>query len=410
MLAANREEIQIEGAIFVRLSGEDAQGGTYTAPVMAYVSPSTQKFYLSQESLIQLGVILKNFPQVGAALEASAIEHSMSPCGCPTRALPPGRPDSLPFPCLPENNGKMRAWLIERYSASTFNKCPHQELKGITGPDIRFHVDTSATPIAVHTSSTVPLHWQEEVEQQIKVDVALGVLEKVPIGEPSLWRHRMVLQRKSNGKPRRTIDLSPLNQYCLRETHHVKPPFQQAKAVPLNTWKSVTDAWNGYHSVPIHPNDRHLTTFITPWGRFRYKVAPQGFLASGDRYTRFDEVIADVPRKTKCVDDTLLWDTELETHWWRMIDFLETLGNNGVVLNSDESKFQFAQKEVEFAGFHITDNGIQPLKKFLKAICDFPTPTRITEIRSWFGLVHQVAHYSKVIDIMAPFKPLKSFC
>ena len=90
MLAANREEIQIEGAIFVRLSGEDAQGGTYTAPVMAYVSPSTQKFYLSQESLIQLGVISKNFPQIGAALEASAIEHSMSPRGCPTRALPPG--------------------------------------------------------------------------------------------------------------------------------------------------------------------------------------------------------------------------------------------------------------------------------------------------------------------------------
>ena len=91
-----------------------------------------------------------------------------------------------------------------------------------------------------------------------------------------------------------------------------------------------------------------------------------------------------------------------------MIDFLETLGNNGVVLNSDESKFQFAQKEVEFAGFHITDNGIQPLKKFFKAICDFPMPTRITDIRSWFGLVHQVAHYSKVIDIMAPFKPLLS--
>ena len=61
-------------------------------------------------------------------------------------------------------------------------------------------------------------------------------------------------------------------------------------------------------------------------------------------------MIADVPRKTKCGDDTLLWDTELEIHWWRMIDFLETLGNNGVVLNSDESKFQFAQKESRICG------------------------------------------------------------
>ena len=70
--------------------------------------------------------------------------------------------------------------------------------------------------------------------------------------------------------------------------------------------------------------DRHLTTFITPWGRHQYKVAPQGSLASGDGYSRrYDEIIADVERKTKCVDDTAIWDDDLETHWWRVIDFLE---------------------------------------------------------------------------------------
>ena len=67
-----------------------------------------------------------------------------------------------------------------------------------------------------------------------------------------------------------------------------------------------------------------MTTFIIPWGRYRYRMAPQGFLASGDGYTRrFDEIIADVERKTKCVDDTLLWDEDLEKHWWRMLDFPE---------------------------------------------------------------------------------------
>ena len=409
MIAANREEIQIEGVLLVRLSGEDARGRSYTAPIMAYVSPSTHRFYLSHQSLVQLGVIPKNFPQVGAAMETSAIDHQIGQCDCAVRSLPPGRPDALPFPFIPANNTKMRAWLVDRYSASTFNKCPHQQLKGMTGPDIRLHIDYNAKPVAVHTPATVPLHWQGDVEQQIKDDIALGVLEKVPIGEPSVWCHRMVLARKPNGKPRRTVDLSPINRHCMRETHRVKPPFQQAKAVPPDTWKSVTDAWNGYHSVPLHPADRHLTTFITPWGRFRYKVAPQGFLASGDGHTRrFDEVITDVPRKTKCVDDTLLWDTELEMHWWRMIDFLELLGRNGIVLNSDDEKFQFAQRDVKYAGFHITEKEIRPVEKVLRAIREFPTTTRITDIRSWFELVHQVAHYNKLIDIMAPLKPLLS--
>ena len=57
---------------------------------------------------------------------------------------------------------------------------------------------------------------------------------------------------------------------------------------------------------------------------YYYKVAPQGYLASGDAYThRYDDIIIDLHRKTKCVDDTVLWDELLADHWWRMIDYFE---------------------------------------------------------------------------------------
>ena len=76
------------------------------------------------------------------------------------------------------------------------------------------------------------------------------------------------------------------------------PPYQQARLVPPHTYKSVTDAWNAYHSVPLHPDDRHLTTFMTERGRYQYNRAPQGFLAAGDGYNhRYDNLLADVPRK-----------------------------------------------------------------------------------------------------------------
>jgi len=134
-------------------------------------------------------------------------------------------------------------------------------------------------------------------------------------------------------------------------------------------------------------------------------VALQGFLASEDGYTRrFDEIIQDVPRKTKCVDDTAIWDEDLEQHWWRTLDLLELLGRHGIVLNP--KKFQFAQQEVEFAGFKISAGEIRPLEKFLVAIRDFPTPTKLNEVRSWFGLVNQVSHYSRLTDLMTPFKHL----
>ena len=56
--------------------------------------------------------------------------------------------------------------------------------------------------------------------------------------------------------------------------------------------KSVLDVWNAYHAVPIKEEDREKLTFITPWGRYRYLKAPQGYIASGDGYTHRDSIIS----------------------------------------------------------------------------------------------------------------------
>ncbi len=66
----------------------------------------------------------------------------------------------------------------------------------------------------------------------------------------------------------------------------------------------------------------------------------------------------------------------------------------GIVLNT--GKFQFAQRTVDFAGFRISETGVELLPKYLDAIRSFPTPKSTTDIRSWFGLVNQVSHYAQL--------------
>ena len=429
--AANRSPIQIEGAFFARISGRSPRGDIVTCRSMVYVSSTVQDTYLSHSTMLNLGIVGSDFPAIGTANQqpqcgdasdgavhdtasinvlrelgsgcVTSSSPSPSTCSCPQRASPPLRPPELPFAPTPENNGRMKQWLLDQYASSTFNTCPHRPLSCMEGPPVEIHIDPSATPRACHTPATVALHWQQQVHEDLLRDEALGVIERVPYGEPVEWCHRMVVTRKQNGSPRRTVDLSPLNKHCKRETFASEPPFQLARRVPRDTWKTVTDAWNGYHSVPLRESDRHLTTFITPFGRWRYTRAPQGFLSSGDGYNRrFDAVLAEFPRKERCVDDTVHYDDSLETHWWRTIDLLITLGRAGIVLNPD--KFQFAEKDVEFAGFRITDTSIAPLPKYLDAIRDFPTPQSTTDIRSWFGLVNQVANYAQLRDVVAPFK------
>ena len=274
----------------------------------------------------------------------------------------------------------------------------------LEGPPIEIHVHPTATPRAFHTPAHIPVHWQKKVHEDLIRDEALGVVERVPYGDPVTWCHRMVISRKHDGSPRRTVDVSPLNKFCQRETFATESPFHLAHRIPMNTWKTVTDAWNGYHSVPLRKSARHLTTFITPFGRWRYTRAPQGFLSSGDGYNRrFDAIISEFERKERCVDDTIHYDSDLEQHWRRTLEFLTRVGPSGIVLNPD--KFQFAQRTVDFAGFRVSDITIEPLPKYLDVIREFPTPESTTDIRSWFGLVNQVSNYAQLRDLMAPFKP-----
>ena len=412
--AANTAPINIDGAILLRLSGIDNKNGReIQAKVMVYVSPDSKQFYLSREAMVQLGIINQDFPQVGAALPLNLECNSVGVkplnkvCDCEERSLPPGKPDKLPFDAIPENVEKMKAYLLDRYKGSTFNKCKHCPLPEMTGPPMKFHIDPEAKPVAFRKPVPVPLCWQEQVETELNDDVTIGVLERVPHGEATEWCFRMVLDRKSNGDPRRTVDLSPLNKFCKREVHVSKSPFQQARSVPPNSYKTVFDHWNGFHSVPIRKEDRHFTTFTTPWGLFRYKRAPQGYLSSGDGFSRrLDDITAEVVRLERCVDDSLIHDTSMEDHWWRAIEYLEISGNNGIVINPE--KFQFCQPIVDFAGFRISSDSVEPLPKYLNAIKQFPTPQTTTDIKSWFGLVNQVAHYGQLRKMLEPFRPFLS--
>ena len=97
----------------------------------------------------------------------------------------------------------------------------------MSDPPMKIHVDPNAKPIAVHKPIPIPHHWQEQVKKDLDRDMKLGIIEKVPMGVPTTWQSRMVMVANKSGKPKRTVDLSPLNKHCLRETHSTKVPFFQ---------------------------------------------------------------------------------------------------------------------------------------------------------------------------------------
>ena len=218
----------------------------------------------------------------------------------------------------------------------------------------------------------------------------------------------VITPKKSNTlkpKLRMTIDLQHLNSQCIRELHHVESPFKLVSQIPNNTFKTVLDAVDGYQAIELNEESQLLTNFITHWGCYHCLRVSAGLIDSGDKYTsRYDSVIQHIPRKLKCVDDTLLYDATIEDAFNHTFDYLYTCATHGIVLNS--SKFKFCQDELTFAGFTITPTGIKPSESTVKAIREFPTPKSTTDVRSWFGLVRQVAYAHSVSDDLAPFRDL----
>ena len=63
--AANASGINIIGVVFVMITGFDSVGKRWRTHQMVYVSEEVDQLLLSREACVQLGMISKNFPEVG---------------------------------------------------------------------------------------------------------------------------------------------------------------------------------------------------------------------------------------------------------------------------------------------------------------------------------------------------------
>ena len=371
------------------------EGHNTTQPL--YICDKVDRVYISRKGCTELSILPETFPfpMTNAISSAFSVND-------PVNNLP-SRPATLPFEPTEENVPKLKQYLLDQFSQTTFNRdgpFPSMDTK-----PAHIHLKADATPHARHNPIPVPFHLKETIKKSLDDDVKRGIITPVPIGTPVEWCTTMVTATKKNGSIRRTVDLQQLNAQSKRETHHCPSPFQLACQVPSNTKKTVFDAVDGYHAIPLDEESQHLTTFITEWGRYMYLRMPQGFVASGDAYTsRYDDIIKDIPRKVKCVDDTLLYDSNITDSFFHAWDYLQLCGEKGIVLNPE--KFQFCQDTAQFAGLQITPTGIAPSESMLNAIKNFPAPKNITDARSWFGLVNQVAWAYSISPIMLPFREL----
>ena len=370
---ANGQELPSLGKIEATLRLHDAALNT-----TVHVYEGLSDALLSKSSLVALKLLPQDWPSKGQIFQ--------------TRALP--------VDPTPDDIAKIRSDLLHEFS-DVFDST---QLKPMTGPPMDIHLHPDATPACAHHARPIPYAFREQVKEQLDDMVTNEIIE--PVTEPSEWCHPIVIVNKPGTNEKRfTVDCKKLNRQFQRPAHPMTAPRDAVSDIELSRFFSTLDARHGYWQIPLSEAARPLTTFITPWGRYRYLRNPQGLVSAGDQFNRrMDALFDHIDHFRKVMDDCLVYDDSFPEHVARVRQVLTCARENGVTLSA--SKFIFAKPEVNYCGFALNRQGRTVDDQKTAAIQQFPVPTNRTDLRSFMGLINQCGEF--IPNLAAATAPLCS--
>ena len=185
----------------------------------------------------------------------------------------------------------------------------------------------------------------------------------------------MVVVPKKGSKWRICVDYTDLSEACPKDSFPLLCIDQIVDASARHGMLSSLDAFSRYHQIPMHPPDVKKTTFITPYGLYRYNVTPFGLNNAGATYQRLlTKIFRPLIGKTMKVyiNDMLVKSKERLDHMKHMQETFEMLRKYNMKLNPLKCAFRISSGK--FFGFMVTQRGIEANLIRLSTIIESQVP------------------------------------
>lgn len=119
----------------------------------------------------------------------------------------------------------------------------------------------------------LPLALRDDVTAELHKLLEAGIIERV---NASPWISNLVVAKKKTGGLRPCIDLRQVNKAVIPDKYPLPTTEELSAKFHGSTVFSKLDLRQGYLQVPLHPESRNLTAFVTHIGVFRYTRMPFG--------------------------------------------------------------------------------------------------------------------------------------
>ena len=273
----------------------------------------------------------------------------------------------------------------------------------LPGSDVRLTLMDDAKP-SIKPARTIPESLKAKVKEQLDTLESRGIIEKVTL--PTDWVNQMAVVQKKSGKVRLCLDPRPLNVSLKRE-HYPLPVLDDILPQLSNaTVFSICDLKDGYLHCPLDEQSSLLTTFATPWCRYKWKRLPFGLKVSSEIFQKRLLQALDGLIGVQCVaDDIIIWGSSDAEHDDRLRKFLQRCQSVGIVLNKE--KCQFRLQDISFLGHIVSSSGLKVDPSKVEAIVNMKPPTCKDDIHRLRGMVNYLARYlPKLTEVMQPLNDL----
>ncbi|PIK39351.1 hypothetical protein BSL78_23815 [Apostichopus japonicus] len=210
-----------------------------------------------------------------------------------------------------------------------------------------------------------PIQIIDDVKKELDDMEKLGVIESVT--EPTDWVSSVVYSQKANGKWRVCLDPKDLNS-AIKRTYHKTPTLEEiTHRLAHSTVFSKLDARHGYWSIMLDKESSFLTTFNSPFGRYRFKRLPFGLSVSQDIFqAKMDQILELCPGTFGISDDIGVYGKTEEEHDQNLHRLMKVAREKGLVFNYE--KCEIKKPSIKFFGSIYDSQGVHPDPEKVKAI------------------------------------------
>ncbi|XP_047484153.1 uncharacterized protein K02A2.6-like [Penaeus chinensis] len=268
----------------------------------------------------------------------------------------------------------------------------------------KYHIVKEGSRPVVHAQRKFPIHKKEELQNKLEDMEKIGVIKKV--SEPTDWVNSMVCTMKKDGSLRICLDPKDLNKAIKRSYHKTPTQEEFTHKFADSKYFSKLDVKNGYWSVTLDETSSFLTTFNTPFGRYRYLRMPFGLVMSQDVFQqKMDQILENCPGTIGIADDVVVFGKTEEEHDINLHNFFKIAKQKGLTFN--RAKCVIKPEQVKFIGTVYDKEGSHPDPDKVSAIKALPSPTNVTELQQCLGIVTYMSPFiPNLADETAPLRSL----